>query len=148
MAGGRTSTGVATGIGSMPGEDIDAALGVVADALPDLPHLPELPARGAGSDMIGRTAGQLVDLHIDLQPAGWRLVPRPGLDEMRARDRLDRDLDALVPALPGYDGEFKVQLAGPWTLAATLELPRGGEGGRGPGAGPGPAPPPARGGRP
>src|SRR3954454_23732131 len=127
MAGGATPTGVATGIGSMPGENIDAALGVVADALPDLPHLPELPARGAGSDMIGRTAGQLVDLHIDLQPAGWRLVRRPGLDEMRARDRLDRDLDALVPALPGYDGEFKVQLAGPWTLAATLELTRGGK---------------------
>src|SRR3954471_14204721 len=127
MAGGATPTGVATGIGSMPRDDIDAALGIVADPLPHLPHLPELPARGAGSDMIGRTAGQLVDLHIDLQPAGWRLVPRPGLDEMRARDRLDRDLDALVPALPGYDGEFKVQLAGPWTLAATLELTRGGK---------------------
>src|SRR3954451_13034854 len=127
MAGGRTSTGVATGIGSMPRENIDAPLGVVADALPDLPHLPELPARGAGSDMIGRTAGQLVDLHIDLQPAGWRLVQRPGLDEIRARDRLDRDLDALVPALPGYDGDVKIQLAGPWTLAATLELTRGGK---------------------
>src|SRR3954452_22309751 len=112
MAGGRTSTGVATGIGSMPGENIDAALGVVADALPDLPHLPELPARGAGSDMIGRTAGQLVDLHIDLQPAGWRLVPRPGLDEMRARDRLDRDLVGLVPGLAGYGGGVKGQLAG------------------------------------
>src|SRR4051812_39153050 len=120
-------TGVATGIGSMPGEDIDAALAVVAESLPDFPHLPELPARGAGSDMIGRTAGQLVDLHVDLQPSGWRLVPRPGLDETRARDRLDRDLDALVPALPGYDGDVKIQLTGPWTLAATLELPRGGK---------------------
>src|SRR3954464_13465576 len=127
MAGGATPTGVAAGVGSSPGEDIDAALGTVADALPDLPHLPELPARGAGSDMIGRAAAQLVDLHVDLQPAGWRLVPRAGLDETRARDRLDRDLDALVPALPGYDGEFKVQLAGPWTLAATLELTRGGK---------------------
>src|SRR4051794_16344870 len=127
MAGGATPTGVATGVGSMPGEDIDAVLGTVADALPDLPHLPELPARGAGSDMIGRVAAQLVDLHVDLQPAGWRLVQRAGLDETRARDRLDRDLDALVPALPGYDGDFKVQLTGPWTLAATLELTRGGK---------------------
>src|SRR3954449_3263097 len=127
MAGGAPPTGVATGVGSMPGEDIDAVLGTVADALPDLPHLPELPARGAGSDMIGRVAAQLVDLHVDLQPAGWRLVQRAGLDETRARDRLDRDLDALVPALPGYDGDFKVQLTGPWTLAATLELTRGGK---------------------
>src|SRR3954452_11564803 len=127
MAGGRTSTGVATGIGSMPGENIDAALGVIADALPDLPHLPELPARGAGSDMIGRTAGQLVDLHIDLQPAGWRLVPRPGLDEMRGGDRLRRDPRTLLPAPPRCGGESKVQRAGPWTLAATLELTRGGK---------------------
>src|SRR4051794_36105265 len=107
MAAGSTPTGVATGIGSMPGEDIDLALGAVAHALPDLPHLPELPARGAGSDMVGRTAAQLVELHVDLQPAGWRLVSRPGLDEARARDRLERDIDALVPALPGYDGAFK-----------------------------------------
>ena len=127
MARGGTPTGVGTGIGSLPGDDIDAALGLVAEALPGLPHLPELPARGAGSDMIGRTAAGLADLHVDLQPSGWRLVSRGGLDEARARDRLDRDLDALVPALPGYDGEFKVQLAGPWTLAATLELPRGGK---------------------
>src|SRR3954453_22653999 len=127
MAGGATPRGVATGVGSMPGDDIDSVLGAVADALPDLPHLPELPARGAGSDMIGRAAAQLVDLHVDLQPAGWRLVPRPGLDEIRAQDRLRPDLDALVPALPGYDGDFKVQLTGPWTMAATLELPRGGK---------------------
>src|SRR3954462_3717664 len=125
MAGGATPTGVATGVGSMPGEDIDAALGTVADALPDLPHLPELPARGAGSDMVGRTAAQLVDLHVDLQPAGWPLLSRAGLDEARARARLDRDLDALVPTLPGYDGTFKVQLTGPWSLAGTLELNRG-----------------------
>src|SRR5437764_4205762 len=127
MAAGTAPTGVATGVGSMPGDDIDASLAVVVDTLPDLPHLPELPDRGAGSDMIGRAAAQLVDLHVDLQPAGWRLVPRAGLDETRARDRLDRDLDALVPALPGYDGDFKVQLTGPWTLAATLELTRGGK---------------------
>lgn len=126
MAAGGTPTGLATGIGSLPGEDIDAALGLVAETVPGLPHLPELPARGAGSDMVGRTAGQLADLHVDLQPSGWRLVARAGLDEARARDRLERDLDALVPALPGHDGDFKVQLAGPWTLAATLQLPRGG----------------------
>lgn len=134
MAGRTVPTGVGTAIGSLPGDDIDGALALVAEALPDLPHLPELPGRGAGSDMIGRTAAQLTDLHIDLQPAGWRLVSRGGLDEARARDRLERDLDALVPALPGYDADFKVQLAGPWTLAATLELPRGGRAVSDPGA--------------
>jgi hypothetical protein len=76
MAAGSTPTGVATGVGSMPGEDIDGALAVVVEALQALPHLPELPARGPGSDLVGRTAGRLVDLHVDLQPSGWRLVDR------------------------------------------------------------------------
>lgn len=117
----------ATGIGSLPGEDIDAAVAQVFEALPDLPHLPELPARGQGADMVGRTASALEDLHVDLQPAGWRLVARPGMDEHRAAGLLERDIDALVPVATGYTGEFKVQLVGPWTLAATVELPRGGK---------------------
>ncbi|HEU5034269.1 MAG TPA: methionine synthase [Mycobacteriales bacterium] len=120
-------TGVATGVGSLPGTDIDSALAMVFDALPDLPHLPELPARGPGADLVGRTAAALVDLHVDLQPAGWRLVSRGGIDEQRATDLLERDLDALVPVAPGYDGLFKVQICGPLTLAATVELPRGGK---------------------
>lgn len=127
MSDAALPTGVATGIGSLPGTDIDAALALVVETLPDLPHLPELPARGPGADMIGRTAAALVDLHVDLQPAGWRLVPRPGLEERRAAELLTSDLDALVPVLPGYDGALKVQLTGPWTLAAALELPRGGK---------------------
>jgi methionine synthase II (cobalamin-independent) len=115
----------ATGIGSLPGEDIDAALGLVFTELPDLPHLPELPARGPGADMVGRTAGALVDLHVDLQPSGWRLVARPGIDERRAVEMLDRDLDALAPIAAAHDGPLKAQLAGPWTLAATLQTLRG-----------------------
>ena len=43
----------------------------------------------------GRGALFLTDLHIDLQPAGWRLVDRPGHDERRGRDLLERDLDAF-----------------------------------------------------
>lgn len=127
MASRDAPTGVATGIGSLPGEDVDRATALAFDELPDLPHLPELPARGPGADMIGRTATHLVDLPVDLQPSGWRLVDRPGVDLRRGRDLMARDLDALVPvAGPAYDGRLKLQLAGPWTLAATLELPRGG----------------------
>jgi methionine synthase II (cobalamin-independent) len=116
----------ATGIGSLPGTDIDRAVALVFETLPDLPHLPELPERGAGADMVGRTAAALVDLHVDLQPAGWRLVPRAGLEEREAIAMLERDLDALLP-VADFDGTVKVQLVGPWTLAAHLELPRGGK---------------------
>lgn len=116
---------LSTGVGSLPGDDIDAALGLVFDELPDFPHLPELPARGPGADMIGRSSAMLVDLYVDLQPAGWRLVPRPGAEDRRARELLERDLDALVPIAASYDGPFKVQVTGPWTLAAALQTDRG-----------------------
>jgi methionine synthase II (cobalamin-independent) len=77
--------------------------------------------------MIGRTACQLAGLAIDRTVSGWRLVDRPGLDQQAASEMLAADLDALLPvAGPGYDGALKLQLAGPWTLASGLDLPRGG----------------------
>jgi methionine synthase II (cobalamin-independent) len=97
----------------------------VIEELPDFPHLAELPARGPGADMIGRTAALLVDMPIETTPRGWRLSPeRPGKDLRRARSMLSSDLDAMEESLDGYQGLLKVQLAGPWTLAATLEQPR------------------------
>jgi hypothetical protein len=120
---------VATGVGSLPGTDAVEAVRLVFDELPDLPHLPELPTRGAGADMIGRTATLLVDLHVDLQPAGWRLLPSgtgAGLDEHRAEDFLSRDLDALEEVAGDWSGPLKLQVVGPWTLAAGIELPRSG----------------------
>ena len=90
-----------------------------------LPHLPETPARGPGADIIGRAAGLLVDLPVDLQPSGWRFVDRPG-STPRARHRCTgEDLDELAEAYDGYEGPLKVQVAGPWTLAASLRLNRG-----------------------
>ena len=118
----------------MPGEDVGEALRIVLGELPDLPYLPELPARGPGADMVGRTAAALVDLHVDLQPSGWRLVDRPGRDVRRARDLAERDLDTLQELAGDHVGPLKVQLAGPWTLAASVELPRGGRALSDPGA--------------
>lgn len=121
------SPGAATGVGSLPGDDPGEAARIVAGELPGLPHLAELPDRGPGADMVGRTAaGVLVGLEVDLQPAGWRLVSHAGLDARRARTLLSHDLDALEEAAPGRVGPVKVQACGPWTLAASLERPRGG----------------------
>ncbi|HET7328577.1 MAG TPA: methionine synthase [Nocardioidaceae bacterium] len=121
-------TGVATGIGSMPGEDqsqLAEATRTVLGELPDFPHLPELPGRSAAASMTGRASALLVDLAVDLQPAGWRLADAPGLDQRRAVSLLNQDLDTLEELAQGYTGPMKVQVAGPWTLAATLERPRG-----------------------
>lgn len=95
-----------------------------ADGL-GLPYLPELPSRGPGSDIIGRSAALLADLAVDLQPSGWRFTDRPGRDQGRARSFWRQDLDELAEAYDGYAGPLKVQVAGPWTLAASIELNRG-----------------------
>ena len=117
----------ATGIGSMPGTDATAyaeAVRQVFDRVPDLPFLPELPGRGVSAGMTGRALA-MIELGADLQPAGWRLTDAAGVDQRRARSLLAQDLDALEEHAQGFAGGFKLQVAGPWTLAATVEKPRG-----------------------
>ena len=97
---------------------------IIAGELPDFPHLAELPGRGPGADLTGRTAALLVDIPVEVTPRGWRIAEHPGRDLRRARTLLSSDLDAMEEALDGYKGLLKVQLAGPWTLAATIEQPR------------------------
>ncbi len=108
----------------MPGTDPLEAMRLILDELPDLPHLVELPNRGVGADMIGRTAALLIDLPVDATTRGWRLADRPGRDLRRAQSLLARDLDALEEAADGYQGTLKLQVCGPWTMAASLELAR------------------------
>ncbi len=118
--------GTATAVGSMPGTDPVEAAAVVVGELPGLPHLPELPGRGLGADIVGRTAALLVDLAIESVPSAYRVAARPGIDHRRAVDHLRRDLDAFEEAADAVKPALvKVQLAGPWTLTSEIELPRG-----------------------
>lgn len=114
-----------TGLGSWPGADLAPVLRLTLGELPDLPYLPELPARGVGSQMIGRTGAILTDLGLDLQPTGWRLTDAPGIDQRRARARFREDLDVCEEQTQGYAGPLKLAFAGPWTMAAVVERPRG-----------------------
>lgn len=118
--------GRATGAGSWPGSDVADVMRLTFGELPEphVPYLPELPERGVGADLIGRGASLLVDLPVDLQPSGWRLVPHPGRDLNRARSWLRQDLDVLAEVADGYVGPLKLQVTGPWTLAASIYLPR------------------------
>ncbi|MEV5962116.1 methionine synthase vitamin-B12 independent [Kribbella sp. NPDC051952] len=116
-----------TGLGSLPGDDIREWTKVLLEAV-DIPFLAELPVRPYG-DMLSRAVAVLSELAADLQPAGWRLTggsdPRASLDQRRARSLLAEDMDVLEEFADGYSGPFKLQLTGPWTLASTVELPRG-----------------------
>jgi methionine synthase II (cobalamin-independent) len=76
--------------------------------------------------MLGRSAGFLVDLPVQLYVGRWQVAPRPGKDLRHTTDLLERDLDQLTEQAEGYAGTLKIQSAGPWTLAAGVDLPIGG----------------------
>jgi methionine synthase II (cobalamin-independent) len=120
----------ATGIGSWPGSSPREAAEIVIGELHTLPHLVELPTRGVGADMIGRAGALLVDIGIDTVPRGYRIASGRSAVVRRAASLLDEDIDALEEAwekagLRGGTRTVKVQVAGPITLAAQLELPGG-----------------------
>ncbi len=107
----------AFGLGPLPGVDLAQAADVVLSETP-LPHLPQLPDRGL--DAVGRTAA-LLEIPIGRGPRGWRVAPRKRADG----DRMARDLDQLEELWHGKVDRVKVQLVGPWTLAAEIEMPNG-----------------------
>ncbi len=122
----------ASGVGSMPGDDTAAfehAVRVVLEELPDLPHVPEVPGRGAHASMTGRSLA--VRRRPRRGPAARRLAADRGTGQQRRRPppgaaRCSRRTSTWSrSSAQGYAGRFKIQVAGPWTLAATVERPRG-----------------------
>ena len=131
--GARLPVGTPSAVGSFPGTDIWETVAVVAGELPDLPVLPELPNRGPGSDMIGRTMAMVADVSSDLAVSttatGWRIagsLSSPSSSQTRrSLAWLGEDLDAIESRFADYSGAFKIAMAGPWTLAAAVELRNG-----------------------
>jgi methionine synthase II (cobalamin-independent) len=123
------SAAQATSIGSFPGTSARETARIVAGELPGFIHVAELPDRGPVAEIIGRTGGMLaaVSDHFALEttPAGWRFTSAAGRQMRQAWSMLGEDLDALEEQAQEYTGPVKVQVAGPWTLAASLELRTG-----------------------
>lgn len=111
----------AYGLGPLPGVSVREAAQMVLGETGDLVHLPQLPQRGLDSHSVGRTACLLPGIPVDRGPRGW--VLRPG--NLRLLDRLRRDLDACEEEWAGAARAVKVQVMGPWSLAASLETPKG-----------------------
>lgn len=118
-----------TGLGPMPGTDVRLAAEVLAGECGATPHVPVLPARGIGSDPVGRTGAICADLGLDPGPRSWRIAPgvggRGGRASSLAADRLERDLDACEEFWGTAPERVTVPVTGPWTLAASIELPGG-----------------------
>ncbi|MCQ9346262.1 methionine synthase [Corynebacterium phoceense] len=113
------------GLGPMPGTSMSEAADIVMGETGALPHLPQLPDRGLGSDAIGRTAGLLETLTVDRGPRSWQMAARPQRETRRVWDRMERDLDAIVEVWGEHVPRVKIQAVGPWTLAAAVELSNG-----------------------
>ncbi|MCB9413611.1 MAG: methionine synthase [Actinobacteria bacterium] len=123
---------IAVSQGSFPGSDPREPVRIMSGENPDLPSVPELPGRGPGADMIGRALSLLAQVAPEFAgettSSGWRLAGRvtdPGTRAMRRADSwLAQDVEACEE---GYHAApaIKVAVAGPWTLAANVEL-RGG----------------------
>ncbi len=116
-----------TSLGAWPGTDpVEAAkvsLGLLTS--PHLPSLAELPARGVGSDAVGRSASLLLELPVDVQPYGWRFVDRAGHDHRRAVSALSTDINVLADVAGAGEinpSALKVQIMGPISLAAAIHL--------------------------
>jgi len=123
---------IATGLGSLPAEVGSGGRGFspldfqsrAADGSPAMPYLAEAPQRGAGADMIGRALAiastQSRDFAATTVPTGWRLSS-PGRDMERALAWLGADRDAFCEVVAEHSGAVKVQIAGPYTVAASVE---------------------------
>lgn len=118
--------------GSFPGTDPAEPVRIMAGENPSLPSIPELPGRGPGADMVGRALAMLAQVAPEFAgettPSGWRLAGRTtdaaSSAMRRATSWLRQDWDT---AEDGYQGapSCKVAIAGPWTLAASVELRNG-----------------------
>lgn len=111
-------------LGPMPGTSMAEAADIIMGET-ELPAIPQLPARGLGSDAVGRTASMLEAISIDRGPRSWRMTARPQLLTRRTWDRLERDIDEVQEVWGETVPRIKVQALGPWSLAASIELSDG-----------------------
>lgn len=117
--------GLATGIGSLPHRDPDAAAALVLRRHPLLPASPELPRRSPLEGMIARSVRALPEAR--LEPDGSLCIDC-SIDEMPVEPVVDREAHAGLLALldqaacaPEPPRRIKVQTAGPLTLGIALE---------------------------
>jgi hypothetical protein len=117
------TAGSATGIGSLPHADPQAAAAFVLDRLPDLPAIPSLPQRSPAESMLGQAIvgvrGAEVDEHRRLVVDAARIDPAAEIVADLDHDAFG-GLRGFLTAAVGLRTPVKWQFAGPVTLGAAL----------------------------
>lgn len=116
--------GLATGIGSLPHEDVDEAVAFVLDHTPRLPAAPSLPRRSGAEGMIAQAAWGITG--VSVLPDGSLLVdeglvdPSEPLTDLGVGGEPFVGLRAFLAAVAGRTGPIKLQITGPVTLGIAL----------------------------
>lgn len=109
----------------MPGTDFAGALRTVAEATPGLVALPELPALGVQAQLPGRGLAVAGEIPVELTTDGWTLAYSHGSQARQARRLIVHEMDLAEEVFDGERLPLKVQVAGPWTLAAAAHTRNG-----------------------
>jgi methionine synthase II (cobalamin-independent) len=113
---------VATGIGSLPHRDPDAAVEFVLRTAPQLPYVPTLPAANPVEGMLAQVAVGVPGVTID--DTGGLVVQTSAVRVGGVRADLDHPayggLRAFLAAARGRRGAVKWQITGPLTFGVAL----------------------------
>jgi methionine synthase II (cobalamin-independent) len=116
--------GVATGIGSLPHTDPEAAARLVLERLPALPAAPTLPRRHPAEGMLAQAGAGVAG--VSFRPDGSlavdadRLAPDAALGDPGFDGEGFVGLRTFLAAVRGRTAPIKLQLTGPVTLALAL----------------------------
>jgi hypothetical protein len=115
--------GVATGIGSLPHDDPIAAAELVLRCLPDLPAVPQLPARDAREGMIAQWLGALPEVVVGVDGSIDLAGRSDAAPECRFVPEMHSGLLAFLDVAAARDkspARIKAQVTGPLTLGVAL----------------------------
>ena len=110
--------------GTEPREAFSAAVSASGEGLPAIPQIAQ-PAEGGtrwALDFLAPAAGML-DLPVDLSPAGWRLARGEGREQRLCRSHTAQILDAVEEYCD--ERPTLLTLPGPWHLIRHMTLPTG-----------------------
>ncbi|HLM65020.1 MAG TPA: hypothetical protein VK306_12030 [Acidimicrobiales bacterium] len=116
--------GIATGIGSLPHDDVEEAVRFALERQPRLPAAPSLPRRAGVEGMIAQAAWGITG--VSVLPDGSLLVDEGAVDPLEPLTDLGVGgepfvgLRAFLAAVAGRRAPFKAQITGPATLGIAL----------------------------